>query len=156
MAASFGYLLNQINFGLLPFGYELWTNKASSYIDKFSVISVWKLVVWILSAFSRCQRFSEHELGAKFECDQELGISCIDFQLLSSWMFVFVWWKWDEFANNFAPGTGTRYWCRPTDRDQPCQSRTSLYSLDILYNLVIHQIKTSNHIPSTFTLLCSC
>ena len=35
-------------------------------IDKFSVIVVWKLVVWILSAFSRCQRVSEHELGAKF------------------------------------------------------------------------------------------
>ena len=35
-------------------------------IEFFSVIVVWKLVVWILSAFSRCQRVSEHELDAKF------------------------------------------------------------------------------------------
>ena len=121
--------LNQKKFGLLPFGYELWVNKASGYIDKFSVICVWKLVVWILSAFSRCQRFSEHELGAKFECDQELVISGIDFQLLSSWMCVFVWWKWDEFANDFAPGTGSRYWDRPTDRDQPCLSEPDFFVL---------------------------
>ena len=40
VAASFGYLLNQLNFGLLPLGYELWVNKASGYIDKFSVICV--------------------------------------------------------------------------------------------------------------------
>ena len=66
MAASFGYILNQLNVGLLPFGYELWVNTTSVCIDKFSVIGVWKLVVWILSAFSKCERFSEHELGARF------------------------------------------------------------------------------------------
>ena len=54
------------------------------------------------------------------------------------------------FANNFAPGTG-----RPTDHDRPCQSRTLLYCLDILCHSVIYQIKTSKHIPSTFTFLCS-
>ena len=125
--------------------------------DKFSVICVWKLVVWILSAFSRCHRFSEHELGAKFECDQELGrpISGIDFQLLSSWMCVFVWWKWDEFANDFAPGTGSRYWGRPTDRDQPCQSRTSLYYLDICHSVIILSNKNFSTYSSTFTFLCS-
>ena len=29
VAASFGYLLNKLNFGLLPFGYELWVNTPS-------------------------------------------------------------------------------------------------------------------------------
>ena len=58
--------LNQLNVGLLRFCYELWVKTTSVCIDKFSVIVVWKLVVWILSAFSGCLRVSEHELGAKF------------------------------------------------------------------------------------------
>ena len=66
MAASSGYLLNQLNFGLLPFCYKLWVKTTSVCIDKFSVIGVWKLVVWILRAFSKCQCFSQHELGEKF------------------------------------------------------------------------------------------
>ena len=40
VAASFGYILNQLNVGLLPFGYELWVNTTSVCIDKFSVIGV--------------------------------------------------------------------------------------------------------------------
>ena len=38
----------------------------------------------------------------------------------------------------FRTGTG-----RPTSRDRPCQSRTSLYCLDMLCHSEIYKIKTS-------------
>ena len=57
VAVSFGCILNNLNCGLLAFCYELWVNTASVYIDKFLVIAVF---------LSKCQRFSEHELGANF------------------------------------------------------------------------------------------
>ena len=44
---------------------------------------------------------------------------------------------------------------RPTGCDRPCQSRTLLYSLDMLCHSEIYKIKTSQYIPSTFTCLCS-
>ena len=44
---------------------------------------------------------------------------------------------------------------RPTSCDRPCQSRTLLHCLDMLCHSEIYKIKTSSHIPSMFTFVCS-
>ena len=67
MSASFGYILNQSNFGLLPFGYELWVNTTSVCIEFFSGNQRLKVsCVDIERLFKMSALLSEHELGAKF------------------------------------------------------------------------------------------
>ena len=85
MAASFGYILNQLNFGLLPFGYELWVNTTSVCIDKFSFNRRLKVSCVDIERLFKMSALQQTRTGRQVcrcleeenECDQDLSRALI-------------------------------------------------------------------------------
>ena len=142
MAASFGYILNQLNFGLLPFGYELWVNTTSIQIFgnrrlKVSCVDIERLFKMSALQRTRTGRQVCRCLEEETECDQDVSHALIA-RCFRRECSCLCGGSEMNLPILFRTRTG-----RPTSRDRPCQSRTLLHCLDMLYHSEIYKIKTS-------------